>query len=122
SLPPAVWSVAGILAIYDVRCDRQDRLCMNSFAIRGILPQLLHKSADDPRSELIDPIVIVAKLRKLALGLVVRHKPALIADYSNFGISDCGEAVGNHRHSSHPESHRSQRPVIMQRHFEPFIR
>src|SRR5215471_4973044 len=71
---------------------------------------------------MINPIVVVAKLRKLALSLVIRNKPAVTPYEPNFGVTNRGEAIGDHRHPGNAKSHRSQRRVIMKRHLESFIR
>src|SRR5262249_43830393 len=94
-LSSAIRRITGILAVHDVRGNRQDRLSVNSFPIRRIFPQLSHKRADDPRRELIDSIVVIAELRERALSLIIGHKTTLIADHSNFCVTNCRKAIGN---------------------------
>ena len=94
---------------------------MHGIAIGGILPQLAHERADEPRSKMVNAIVVVAELGKLAFGLIVGHEPGFVADHSNFRVTDRRQAVGNNRHSRHAEGHRSQRSIVMQRHLNALI-
>src|SRR6516165_2960516 len=107
SVPTPIRSVAGALPVYHVGGDRQDRLSVQGMAIRWILPKLVHECADDPRSELVYSIVVVAKLREVTSGLIVRHEPGFIANHSNFRVTDGRQAVGNDGHPCHAEGHGS---------------
>src|SRR5690349_3238373 len=87
--PTAVRSVASRLPIHDVGCDCQNGLRVESAAIRGVLSQFPHKCADQPSSQLINAVVVVAELWEVACGFVVSHEPGLVPDHANFGVSNC---------------------------------
>src|SRR6266850_439190 len=87
-----------------------------------MFPQLTHEGADDPRSKLVDSIVVVAKLWELAFGVIVGYEPSLLTDHSNSRITNCGQAVGNHGQTSHAKGHGPQGSVVVQCHLEALIR
>src|SRR6185437_11381780 len=74
-----------------------------------------------PASDFVDAIIVITELRKLALNLIVDHKPGFIANDADFCISHCREAIGNDRHTRHAESHGPQGGIIMKRHFKTLI-
>src|SRR5271170_1606245 len=82
SIAAAVWSVAGRLSIHDIRGNRKDGLSVEGVPIRGVFPQLRHEGAHQPGGKLINPVVVVAKLGKLTLGLIVGHKPGFVSYHS----------------------------------------
>src|SRR6201999_2843787 len=58
-------SVRGItrgFAVHDIGCDREHALRMRRVSISGVLSYLLHEAGDDLRRDLIDAVVVVAKL------------------------------------------------------------
>ena len=120
--PAAIRSIAGRFAVDDIRSDCENRLCMEGVPISGILSQLLHERTDQPNGELVDAIVIIAKLREFAFGFIVNHQPGLVADDADLGISDGGEAVCHNGHPSHAKRHGPQRSIVMERHFDTLIR
>ena len=62
-LPAAVrQGVAGALAVNNVRGDGQNRLSVQGISIGRVLSELVHERADQPRSQLVNSIVVVAKL------------------------------------------------------------
>src|SRR5277367_4660781 len=76
---PSVGSIAHALAVDHVRGDGQNRLGVNRVAIGGIFPQLAHERADDPGGKVVNPIIVVAKSREIALGLIVNYQSGVIA-------------------------------------------
>src|SRR5580692_2716577 len=84
---PSVGSIAGALPVDHVRGDCQNRLGVNRVAISRIFSQLAHECADDPGGEVVNSIIVVAKPREIACGLIVNHKPGIIAYGSNFCVA-----------------------------------
>ena len=80
ALSAAVRGVAGGLAVDHVRGDRQHRLGVLRVAVRGLLADLRHEPPHDVGGDLVDPVVVVAEGREVALGDVVDHQPRLVAD------------------------------------------
>src|SRR4051794_37795799 len=110
--------VTRALAINNVRRDRQDRLGMYGVAVSWVLSQLAHESCHQPGSQLIDAIVIVAKLWEVAFDLIVSNQTSLIANHANSRVTNCRQTVGHDRQSSDTERHRSEQRIVVQRHFE----
>src|SRR6185369_14826044 len=71
ALAAAVGRIAGRFPVNDIRGDRQDRLGVKRIPIGRVLTQLVHERADQPDSELVDAVIVVAELRERALGSVV---------------------------------------------------
>ena len=71
----------------------------------------------------IDPIIVVAELRRRALAFdpVIDRKPVLVADHMDLGVFDRRQAVGHHRQTGNAERHGAQDVAIVQRHFEAFV-
>ena len=73
--------------------------------------------------DLIDPIVIVAELRRrpVAFVLVVDHKSVCVARDTHLPVLDGAQAVGNHRKTGDAECHGAQDVAIVKRHLQPLI-
>ena len=63
ALATAVGGITGMLAIDDVRRDRQHALGMRRSAIGLVLADLLHELRDKVGSDAVDPVIVVAELR-----------------------------------------------------------
>ena len=120
-LAPAVRGVAGGLAVDDVRRDGEDRLGVHRVAVGRVLAELAHEGADDPGREVVDPVVVVAEHRELALGHVVRDEPRRVADDLDLGVLDRRQAVGDDGQAGHAEGHGPERRVVVQRHLDPLV-
>src|SRR5258708_39566114 len=95
ALASSVRRVAGRLAIHDVRRDGEHALRMGRATVGRMLAQLLHEAGDELGGNGIDPVIIVAELRKrvIAVGLVVDHEASFIADDTNLAELDRRKAV-----------------------------
>src|SRR5580704_7356862 len=118
---PSIRSIASALTVYHVRGDCQNRLSVNRVAISGIFPQLAHECTDDPGGEVVNPIIVVAKPREIAFGLIIDHKTSVIAYRSNFCVAHCRKAVSNYGHARDAKSHRPQRSVVVQCHLKTLV-
>src|SRR5262245_25564419 len=96
SLPAAVGRIAGALAVNHVGSDRQYRLRMNRIAISRVLPQLAHELRYDPRCQLIDAIIVVAEVRKLAFGDVIGYQTRGVAHDLYLRVLNGRKTVGNY--------------------------
>src|ERR1051325_4134478 len=121
SHPSPVGGIAGALAVHDVRGNRENGLRVGGVSIGGILPQLPHKGADQPRGELVNPVIVVAELWEIAFRLIVSYQARLVAYDSHSRVANRRQAVGDDRHTGHAESHRPQRVVIVQRHLYALV-
>ncbi len=120
-VPAPVGRVPRCLPVHHVRRDGQDRLGVHGIPVGRILPELGHEGADHPGRDLVHPIVVVAEQRELALGLVVRDEPGLVANHLHLRVLDGGKAVGHHREPGHAERHRPERRMVVQGHLDPLV-
>src|SRR5215471_12341207 len=89
--------VAGILAIHHVGGDGEHRLGVHRLPIGRILPQLRHKRADHPGSQLIDSIVVVSKLWEIPGYLKVSDQTSFVTNRAHARVTNCRKAVRNDR-------------------------
>ena len=118
---PPVRSIASVLSVHDVRSDRQDRLGVQRVSISGVLPQLVHEGGHGPGGEMVNAIVVVAKLGEITFGLIVGHQPGLVPQHSHCCVADRRQAIRHDGQARDSERHGPQRGVVVQRHFEAFI-
>ena len=81
------------------------------------------KLRDELGGDLVDPVVVVAELRRrrVAFVLVVDDQSGLVADDADLAVLDRAEAVGDHRQPGDAERHGAQDVAIVQRHLQPLV-
>src|SRR6185503_8599352 len=121
ALAAPVGSVAGVLAVNDIRRDCQNRLSMKSMPVGGILSQLRHERRHKPRSELIDAIVVVTKLRKLSFGFIIGDQAGLIANDFDLRVTNCRKTVSHDGQTGYAKRHGSQWCIVVKRHLDTLV-
>ena len=121
SLAAPVRCVAGRFAVDHIGRDCEHRLGVQCVAIGREFAQLVHEGADQPRGEIVDPIVVVAEQRELALGLIVGDEAGFVPFDLHLGIFDRREAVGDDGHAGDAERHGTHGSIIVQRHLNPLV-
>ena len=71
ALAPSVRSISGGLAVDDIGRDRQHALSVRRVPVGRMLADLLHEAGHHAGGDLIDPIVVVAKLRRRLVAFVL---------------------------------------------------
>ncbi len=96
---------------------------MRRTAIGGVLADFVHKSRDDIRSDTVDAVIVVTKLRRrtFALVLVIDNQTCIVANDVNLAKFYCRKTIGDYREAGDAERHCSQNIAIMQRHLQPFV-
>src|SRR5688500_17387418 len=80
---PSVGSVASIFSVDNVGSDCQHRLRVKSMAVGWQLSEFAHESCHQPRSKLVNAIVVVAKFWKLSFGFVVGDQSRFVSNNAN---------------------------------------
>jgi hypothetical protein len=93
-------------------------------AVGGVFSYLPHEAGDDLRRDLIDPVVVVAELRRrlVPFVLIVDDQPGRrIAGDTDLSVLDRAEAVGHHRKAGDAECHGPENVAIVESHLQPFV-
>src|SRR5262245_60276191 len=88
ALPAAIVSVAGGLAVDDVRRDRQQALGVRRIPISRMLADLVHEARDEAGRDLVDPVIVVAELRNVGIALI------LVVDGETLLVANCTASCG----------------------------
>ena len=130
---------SGVLAILDVRGDREDRLRGDGTTIHRQALDLAHDGGHDPLGNVIGTIVVVAVKRELALGAVADHQivvrafdifvlvtrhvlGVLVVDWVHLGVLACGKRIGGDRQAGHAAAQGAVDLAVVQRHLDGLIR
>ena len=92
----AVRHCARVLAIDDIRCDRENRGRRLCVAIGVARLDLREEGLEHPLSDFIRAVIVVAVAREVALDLVV-HNNAVVVDRLHLRIFDRGQRVDHMR-------------------------
>src|SRR4029079_7991640 len=95
AFPAPVRRISGLLAVDDIRGDRQHALRMRRVPIGRMLSDHSPETRDDIGGDLVDAVIVIAELRGrgIAFVLLVDNKTGLIARDADLSIFNGAEAV-----------------------------
>ena len=128
----------GVLAVLDVRGDRQDGLGRDGAAVDRQALDLAHDRGDDPLGDVVGAIVVVAVDRELALGAVADHQivigaldilvlvaghvlGVLVVDRVDLGVLDGGQRVGGDGQTGHAATQGAVHLLVVQGHLDGLV-
>ena len=118
---PAVGHGARVLAVNDVRGDREDRGRRLGVAVGVAGANLLDEGLQKPARDVVGSVVVVAVAREVALDLVVDDVAALAVDGTHARILDGGERIDDVREARDARREGAAHVGVDERHFRRFV-
>ena len=111
----------GLLTIYDIGCNGQDRLGRAGISVALMLTELLHELSDHFCCDTVDLRVIITVLRIVAGDLEIHCQAHLVSDRLYLRVLDGGQAVGDDRKTGKTTCHSTVDLLIVKRHLKTLI-